>query len=266
MAAAIIQTTPRLQGQPAPNQQTTRAHAPEEQGRTIDLRPRDGGLQRVLYLSPAKPVGSIVMLPGGVGDIGVEEDSGIRHGNNFVVRTRGLWVQRGYAVVIPDTIDRTNLRGDRSTPQYAALVVQLAELARSQAPAPVFLLGTSQGSIAAMNGAANAPAGLVSGLILTESVSRIGGSGETVFSASPEKVRVPALVVANRADRCKVAPPDDAPRIAAALKNSPDVHIEFVDGGSTRSRMPCGSLTPHGYYGLEPEVVAMIARWMDNHR
>jgi len=77
---------------------------------------------------------------------------------------------------------------------------------------------------------------------------------------------VPTLIVANRADRCDVAPPDDAPRIAAAIKNSPDVHVEFVDGGVARSPRACGSLTPHGYYGIETGVIDTIAQWIDRHR
>lgn len=268
LATTIIQPMPQAQGcQPRADQPAKHDGRPEDASQhTIELLLRDGVHQRVLYLAPKKPVGAVVMLPGGAGNLGLEEDGDIRHSNNFVVRTRELWVQRGYAVVIPDTIERANLRGDRSSPQYAELVVELARFARSQASVPVFLLGTSQGSIAAMNGAANAPPGLVSGVILTESVSRLGGSGETVFSAAPENVRIPALIVANRDDQCDVAPPGDAPRIAAALKNSPDVHIEFVSGGIVKSRKSCGSLTPHGYYRIEAKVVEIIAHWMDDHR
>ncbi|MBR1122249.1 alpha/beta hydrolase [Bradyrhizobium lablabi] len=236
------------------------------QSSIFDLRFRRGISQRVLYVSPAAPVAVIVMLPGGTGKIGLKANGEVTHGDNFLVRTRDIWARHGYAVIIPDTIDKSSLRGDRSSLPYAKIVVQLANFARSQASAPVFLLGTSQGSIAAIDGAAHAPPGLISGVILTESVSRIGGSGESVFSAAPEQVRVPALIVANRADQCNVAPPSDAPRIAAAMKNSPDVHVEYVDGGKDRSPRACGSLTPHGYYGIETEVIDVIAHWIDSHR
>lgn len=146
-------------------------------------------------------------------------------------------------------------------------MVDLITYARSSiappAVLPVFLLGTSQGSIAAVNGAAHAAAGTLAGVVLTESVSVMGGSHETVFSASPEQVRVPALIVANTDDLCDVAPPAMAPRIAAAMTNSPNVEVETVSGGSTKSKKACGSLTPHGYYGIEAPVVDLIGRWMD---
>jgi hypothetical protein len=231
--------------------------------RVFDLPLRNGDRQRVLYATASNPKATIVMLPGGAGDIGIEQSGDLRHDDNFVVRTRAMWVARGYAVLIPDTVNGDNLRGLRSSPAYAALVGELVGFAHSRSSAPVFLLGTSQGSIAAMNGAAHLSAGQLGGLVLTESVSRQGGSHETVFQASPQDVRVPALVVANHDDRCDVAPPEDAPRIAAAMSRSPQVRVLYVRGGISQSSKTCGSLTPHGYYGMEPYVVGQIASWMD---
>lgn len=231
-----------------------------------DLRLPDGRTQRVLIVRPSRPTATIVMLPGGDGDIGIERDGDLRHDRNFVVRTRMLWAARGYAVVIPDAVDDANLRGLRSAGDYATLIGHVVAFAHDTVKAPVFLLGTSQGAIAAMNGAAHARRGAVAGLVLTESVSVRGGSGETVFDADPEAVRVPALVVANRDDRCKVAPPSLAPKIAAAMTASPDVRVIYVSGGRKQSDSDCGSLTPHGYDGIEEAVVGRIADWLDAHR
>jgi hypothetical protein len=232
----------------------------------LNLPLGDGLTQRVLYASPARPRGVIVMLPGGSGDVGIRRDGDLRHDGNFVVRTRDLWVARGYAVLIPDTLERENLRGLRSSPAYAALVDGLARYARRTAQAPVFLLGTSQGSIAAMNGAAHAAPGALAGVVLAESVSVMGGSHETVFDADPAGVRAPALVVANRDDACDVAPPSQAPAIAQAMTRSIGVKVLYVSGGIDRSRKACGSLSPHGYYGIEAQVVGQIAGWMDQQR
>jgi hypothetical protein len=231
--------------------------------RLIDLPLPSGDHQRVLFAAPAKPRAVVVMLPGGSGDIGLTRAGEIRHDDNFVVRTRQLWNARGYAVLIPDTIDRTNLRGLRSSPDYARAVAGMIDLAHDQVAVPVFLLGTSQGSIAAVNGAAHARSGALAGLVLTESVSVMGGSGETVFDADPQDVRVRVLVLANRDDRCDVAPPTMAPKIAAAMTHSPDVKVEFVSGGISRSSRDCGSLTPHGYYGIEDQAVGVIDRWIE---
>jgi hypothetical protein len=241
------------------------AQQPHAGERLFDLPLADGGQQHVLLVTPPRPKAVIIMLPGGDGDIGLTREGDIRHDNNFVVRTRDLWVAHGYAVLIPDTIDGENLRGQRSSPQYARLVGDLIKFAHHQVAAPAFLLGTSQGSIAAMNGAAHAPSGSLAGVVLTESVSVMGGSHETVFDADPQAVRVPALVVANEDDQCEVAPPAMAPKIAAALRSSPDVRVVTVSGGVAHASNPCGSLSPHGYYGIESRVVGTISDWLDKH-
>jgi hypothetical protein len=235
-------------------------------GQVIDLPLDDGAHQRALYDAPAHPRATLVMLPGGTGDVGVWWNSDPRHDDNFVVRTRDAWVAQGYAVLIPDTIDGTNLRGARSSPAYGRLVDGLAAYAHSRATGPVFLIGTSQGTIAAMNGAAHARPGLVAGVILTESVSEPGRlSTETVFDANPKRVRVPALVVANQDDACTVAPPSMAPRIAAAMTGSPGARVLMVSGGTQRSGRACGSLSPHGYYGIEGQVIGAIVDWLRRH-
>ncbi len=232
----------------------------------MDLPLGKGLSQRILYLAPPRPRATLIMLPGGSGKVGVQRDGDLRYDDNFVVRTREDWVARGYAVLIPDTIAQVNLRGARSSPAYGKLVVELASYAHSQVQAPVFLIGTSQGTIAAMNGAARARPDSISGVVLTESVSMPGRlSTETVFDADPSAVRVPALVVANRDDACDVAPPEMAPRIVAAMTRSPDARVITVRGGFERSAKACGSLSPHGYYGIESEVVGAIASWLREH-
>ncbi|WP_022721927.1 alpha/beta hydrolase [Rhodopseudomonas sp. B29] len=236
--------------------------APSLREQVLDLTVAEGETQRVLYVAAAHPKATLVMLPGGAGDLGLNSDGHFARGDNFLVRTRGLWVAQGFAVVIPDAVDGDNLRGVRSTPAYAEVIRKLVDFARARSDAPIVLVGTSQGSIAAMNGAAHLRGGEIAGVVLTESVSRLGGSRETVFDAHPERVDVPTLVVANADDRCDVAPPGDAPKIAAALTGSRRVKLLTVSGGDQRSPRDCGSLTPHGYYGIEPRVVSAISQWV----
>jgi rhodanese-related sulfurtransferase len=46
------------------------------------------------------------------------------------------------------------------------------------------------------------------------------------------------------------------------MSASPDVQVLRVAGGTYKSRRACGSLTPHGYYGIEADVVGGIVKWM----
>jgi pimeloyl-ACP methyl ester carboxylesterase len=225
----------------------------------------NGGVQRVLYVPSAGPTrGVIVMFPGGAGAIGIQNDGNIEHGDNFLVRTRDLWRAKGYAVVIVDSIDDQSMRGLRSTPAYAAIAAKVIDFARQLGNTPVWVMGTSQGSIAAMNAASTEGTGLA-GVVLTESVSVLGGSHETVFDAHPERVRIPSLIVANQNDECKVAPPNMAQDIAQSMHGT-HATVLVVNGGVRRSKDNCGSLTPHGYYGIEATVIDDIVRWMQTVR
>lgn len=231
--------------------------------RVVNVPLRDGGSVRALFCAPAQPRAILIMLPGGAGDIGLEQDGRIRHGNNFVVRTRGLWNQRHYAVLIPDTLNHANLRGHRNSASYAGVIEDLLIFAHKEGTVPIFLFGTSQGAIAAANGAAHASPDTLAGVVLSESVSVMGGSKETVFSAPLQDIHAPVLIVANQSDRCNVAPPQNADRIAASLTGSPDVQILRVTGGLTQSKKTCGSLSPHGYLGIEEDVITKISAWME---
>lgn len=221
----------------------------------------DGEHQRYVTLSLDYPRGAVVMLPGGSGRIGIASDGTIARADNVVVRTAPLWLQRGYAVVIPDAVDDRNLRGSRAQPIAAEAVVDLVDAAHHVASGPVFLIGTSQGAVAAVNGAAALSQGQIAGMVLLEAVSRLGGSHETVFDARPERVTAPVLLVANTADTCRVSPPEDASRIKDALTASVRVDVVRLSGGDGGGR-DCSSRSPHGLAGLDAEVVQTLADWM----
>lgn len=230
----------------------------------VQTLPIDNGqMQRVLYLAPSGALrGVIVMFPGGADELDIRPDGMIRHGDNFLVRTRDEWLARGYAIVEVDAIDHQSMRGERSTPDYARVTQTILEFAARQSGAPVWVMGTSQGSIAAVNAAAHATeASHLTGMILTESVSVLGGSHETVFDSQPGHVRVRSLVVANEDDRCRVAPPSMADSIARSLEHAP-VDVLRVRGGTQQTSDACGSLSPHGYFGIEDTVIDAIVKWM----
>ena len=174
----------------------------------LDVPLPDGRTARALLLRPDRPRGTLVMLPGGAGTIGIGADGTVARADNVVIRTASLWLARSYALLVADA--DANLRGARASPAYGAAVAALVDEARRSVPGPVVLVGTSQGAIAAVNGAGRAG---VSGLVLLEAVSRLGASRETVFEAAPAAVTAPVLVVADAADRCPVTPPGDAHNI-----------------------------------------------------
>jgi len=160
----------------------------------------------------------------------------------------------------PRCANGASLLGRRHTAAYADAIGRAVDFARGRANAPVWLVGTSQGSIAAANGAAHLP-GRVAGVVLTSSVTRAGNSGETLFDSEPAAIAVPTLVVANQGDACPVSPPADATAIAAAVARAPRKEVILVQSGDARSA-PCEAMSPHGFLGIEPVVVQRIADWI----
>ena len=80
-----------------------------------------------------------------------------------------------------------------------------------------------------------------------------------------DRIRVPALVVAHEDDECRVTPPDGAERIAKGLVNASTVEVKMFSGGDSTRSGACGSLSAHGFVGIEGKVVAAIAGFIKSH-
>src|SRR5437763_14324970 len=226
---------------------------------STDIPLPSGGSERVLFAAPAAPYAILIMFPGATGIVEISA-SGTTTNRNFLVRTLPLWVAEGFAVEVLASPNGASLLGQRHTPGYLVAIDRAVDFARSRANAPIWLVGTSQGSTAAANGAAHL-GGKIAGLVLTSSVTRPNRSGETVFDSEPGLIPQPALIVANQGDTCRATPPGDAPSVAAALARSPRKEVVFVASDQIQSD-PCEALSPHGFLGIEPAVVHRISDWI----
>lgn len=229
------------------------------QGTVADIPLASGGSERVLFASPANPRAILIMFPGGSGIVDIGAD-GTSSNRNFLVRTLPLWLAQGFAVAILGSPNGGSLLGQRHTSAYVAAIDRAIDFARSRANVPVWLVGTSQGSIAAANGAAHL-GNKIAGVVLSSSVTRRTQSGETVFDSEPGLIAVPALVVANQRDTCRGTPPADAATLAGALTRSPRKEMIVVASDQIQSE-PCEAMSPHGFLGIEGAVVQRIGDWI----
>ncbi|MBV9824817.1 MAG: alpha/beta hydrolase [Alphaproteobacteria bacterium] len=234
--------------------------AAAQQPIVADLPLGPGNSERVLLLPAPQPRATVVLLPGGAGLIDIGSAGGVEREGNFLVRTRDQWVARGISALVVGPLNGSSLLGLRHTPAYAAALAAAIDFARSRANAPVWLIGTSQGSVAAANGAAHLP-GRVAGVVLTSSVTERSRSGETVFDADPGTITVPTLVVSNQFDTCGASPPADGNRLIAARARSPRREFILVASSALRGD-PCDAYSPHGYLGIEDQVIQRIADWI----
>lgn len=220
---------------------------------------QDIGGTQLLYNGTATPRAVVFVFAGGDGTVAFTPAGQFTHlGGNFLLRTESLWLAQGFAFAT--LASSSSLLGQRHTPAYAATIGRAIDFIRSKTTAPIWLIGTSMGSIAAANGASSL-GGKVTGVVLTSSVAGQSRAGETVFDSNLGAIAVPALVVSNRGDTCPIAGPGFAPQILAALARAPRKDIIYVESHQLQSE-PCENMSPHGYLGIESDVVQRIASWI----
>ena len=226
-----------------------------------ELTLEDGRMQRLLYAAPENPRAILLMLPGGNGMVEFGPDGGFRRmGDALLLRTMPSWQAQGFAVAVLTPPNGMSLLGYRHTEGYAAAIGRAVDHLKEYADLPIWLVGSSQGAIAAVGAAARLGA-KVAGIVVLSSVTGRSGAGETLFDSEPERVAVPVLIVANKGDICPASPPDDAAKIAEALSRAPRKEILYLESTAIKGQ-PCGGESPHGYFGIEQEAVDRVAQWI----
>jgi pimeloyl-ACP methyl ester carboxylesterase len=232
--------------------------------RTIPTRP--GVSQSFLLVRPAgPPVAGVVLFAGGHGALNLH---GPRMGlaGNFLVRNRGRFATHGLLVAVVDTpSDRPDgLDGFRTSAAHAEDVRAVIEALRAERAGPVWLVGTSMGTVSAASAAARLTgAGGPDGLVLTSTVTRQGRERpESVGDVRLKDIQVPTLIVHHRDDACRSTPYADVPSLLRDLTSAPRREVLTFTGGLPPQSGPCEARAAHGYLGLDAEVVAGIAKWI----
>jgi hypothetical protein len=247
------------------------------QQQVIDLSPRADVTLRYLVLPPAgTPKAAVLLFTGSQGLANIPDKPGPNwaQNGNFLVRAREQFRRHGLYVAVvdaPSDHKPNGLGGFRLTATHADdIATVIADLRQRSGGVPVWLVGTSRGTISAANAAARLqPPRAADGLVLTSSVTRAGGGRqprpgiiETIFDADVSAIRLPTLVVVHNDDTCAQTPPADAAAIVKRLSNAPVTKIISIDGGEPPRSEPCEALSAHGFLGKEAETVKAIADWI----
>ncbi|WP_233887765.1 alpha/beta hydrolase [Paraburkholderia flagellata] len=246
------------------------AHA-QSTPKVVDIPTRPGVTQRFLFIAPAAPKAVAILYAGGHGGLQLDPQGNFGWGaNNFLVRTRMLFVNDGVAVAVIDApSDRQSppyLDGFRLTREHAEDARAVIAWLRAQLHVPVWLVGTSRGtqSVAAIAIAlandANTGAG-PNGIVLSSTILRENRGGDPVTGMNLAALKIPVLVVHNKDDACKLCPVSETDTLMQKLTQSPRTKLILVSGGTSRGD-PCGALAYHGYNGIASEVVHDITSWM----
>jgi hypothetical protein len=231
----------------------------------VTLQTRPGVTQAILIeRAPDKPRAVALLFPGSEGYIGLRIDDGqIRFSpNNFLVRSRLEFVQRGVVAVVLDAPSDQHTSGMDDNfrfgdPHAADVSSVIVEMKKRYASLPVFLVGTSRGTISAAVLGQRMPEA-VTGVVLTATLflggRRTGRTGLAGFDFSA--IRPPLLFVHHRQDGCSYTPYHAASRLASRYP------LVSVSGGLPAQAAPCEALSEHGFLGREAETVEAIVNWM----
>jgi len=101
----------------------------------------------------------------------------------------------------------------------------------------------------------------VDALVLTSTVTELARrEPEEAFDVPLASITIPTLIVHNRNDGCGAAPFSGMDRLAKVIPGAQTLAFTSEEGSSAN---PCGPMAPHGYLGIEQQVVDAIANWID---
>jgi len=140
----------------------------------------------------------------------------------------------------------------------AAVIADL----KARVSVPVWLVGTSMGTVSVAFVAGRLREGGPDGVVLTSSITdRSRQTINTVLDADLDEIRVPTLIVHHKQDGCGVTQYNVARLLPGQLTRAPRKEFLSFEGGMPVGD-PCESFAYHGYKGIEPEVVRAIAAWI----
>jgi pimeloyl-ACP methyl ester carboxylesterase len=237
----------------------------------VSMQTPRGAKQAFILIKPANPVAAVILFAGGHGALGLRSASTMRWGAmNFLVRSRDIFVSHDLMVAVVDApSDRQGGMNAvfRMGSAHASDITAVAAYLKKQADIPVWLVGTSSGTFSAAGGAIAAKG--IDGLVLTSTVTR-AKRGDKIAQSHPDgvasmalqRVGVPTLVLSHRKDGCVSSPAADGPKLTKRLSKAAKVDLVLVDGGDLPQSDPCQARSPHGFLGIESEVVGKITAFV----
>lgn len=159
----------------------------------IDTRP--GVTQKFILIKPVNPIASVILFAGGHGNLELSSLFGIPTigwgENNFLVRTRKNLARHGLMVAVVDVpsdqnwergINRSRKRKEifRMNNEHARDIKAVAAYLKNEVHIPIWLIGTSWGTVSATNGATRIKEG-IDGLVLTSAMTRAHPKWSSLF-------------------------------------------------------------------------------------
>jgi hypothetical protein len=213
-------------------------------------------------MSNTTAIATLILLPGGDAGTGKIVEGKPTSGN-FVSRTRGEFFASNFnVIVVYRATDLSSLDYGYRVKDHVSEIAKVVAYAKQQFGKPVWLVGTSRGTVSGTAAAIALGENDVQGLVITSSVtSKKTGA---IATQNIGNLKIPMLVVHHKNDACKICVPYEASRITADLKSSPIKKFVMIEGGSDPEGDPCEAKHWHGFINYEKETVKIITDWIKN--
>ena len=232
----------------------------------VTLTTRPGVTQSffVANMGGRKPEAAALLFVGSEGIINLKVEGGKINfqPGNFLPRSRREFIRNGVVPVVLDVpTDQKNGMSEafRAGAAHATDVrAVVAEVKKRYPGVPVFLVGTSKGTLSAAY-LAVALESDVAGAVLTSTLFFEGPKHRprpVLAAFNWSKVKIPVLVVHHESDDCFATPHYEAARLGCRFP------LVTVKGGQPPKSGPCEPFSAHGFFGKEAETVDAIAAWM----
>jgi len=204
-----------------------------------------------------------VLYVGGGGRINLRREGGeLKFGaRNFLPRSAAEFARNG---IVPVVMDAPSDQGELTegyrmgSDQSADARAVVAELKRRFPGLPVYVVGTSRGTISAAFVGRDLAAELA-GVVLTSTMfgsQNVRRTAPTLRGFDYSRIAAPLLFVHHREDDCEHTPYASAAALASRYP------LISVSGGKPPESSGCEPLSAHGYFGREAQTVDAIAAWM----
>jgi hypothetical protein len=227
----------------------------------IVMLPSAGGAS-VAYVrshdDPAPPKAAAMLFTGGEGKVGLAARGIPKPGANFLVRTRAIFNRQGIATAVIDVPSDLNEMNDsiRMSRRHADDVgAVVKDLKRRYGELPVYLVGTSRGTVSAAYAGATLGSE-IAGVVLSSSLFNATRTGPGISGFDKTKLKSKLLYVHHADDACFATP------YSMAESASHGHPLVTVRGGNPPKSGPCDPYSPHGFFGVEGPTVRAITGWM----
>ena len=224
---------------------------------------------------------TLVLLPGGSGNVDLDARGCAQAlKGNSLVRSIPIFNALGFATALVDAPSghkgEDGLGGYRNTAEHARDLAAVVTALRERMRGPVWVVGTSRGTISASNVASRASGpGAPDGVVLT-SIVTIGDPrarrpwvAQSVFDLALETIALPVLLLGHADDACIRSPAAQMERVARRLAAARTQLVVVTGGPGGRALSAaehCEGRSPHGFIEQEREVAEGIARFVRGGR